>query len=203
MIKSLAIFIVTVLLFWLIGLISFTEYVSHLKIGQQQDAVQTDSIIVLTGGPERINTALDMLQDGMAEELLVSGVDHRVSIADLLTFWKQERSLTDEAPIPCCVTLDASPANTRENALSSAEWVAENNISTIRLITGHTHMPRALLEFRHAMPDAKIYVTAVKPAPHIEPIQKTLLYIFAEYHKFMAVAFRTYILEFWIPKERT
>ena len=43
----------------------------------------TDAIVVLTGGANRIERGLDLLQRGRAKRLLVSGVDRTVRPVDL------------------------------------------------------------------------------------------------------------------------
>jgi uncharacterized SAM-binding protein YcdF (DUF218 family) len=47
------------------------------------DARATDAAIVLTGGPGRIEHAVDVLQQGKAKRLLIAGADPAVTKADL------------------------------------------------------------------------------------------------------------------------
>ena len=49
--------------------------------------------------------------------------------------------------------------NTAENALETMVWMRAREYRSLRLVTAAYHMPRSLLEFRHAMP-------AVTLVPH-------------------------------------
>ncbi|MFQ5959524.1 MAG: YdcF family protein, partial [Alphaproteobacteria bacterium] len=112
---------------------------------------QTDAIIVLTGGPARLNTGLELLAQGLARKLFVSGVYRGVDVAAILR-------LSRQAPeeLECCIELGHSAVDTAGNARETARWMAAEGFRTLRLVTASYHMPRSLAEFRRAMPDVEL-----------------------------------------------
>jgi len=46
---------------------------------------RTDAVIVLTGGPGRIARGLEVVDEGLAEQMFVSGVDPEVTPAEFAT----------------------------------------------------------------------------------------------------------------------
>jgi uncharacterized SAM-binding protein YcdF (DUF218 family) len=119
----------------------------------------TEAIVVLTGGPERVSTGLDLLAQGMGQRLLVSGVHRDVSVAGLLR-------LTPGAPpaLACCIDLGYEARDTVGNADETARWMRAQGFHSLRLVTANYHLPRSLVEFRRAMPDAEIEPHPVFPA---------------------------------------
>ncbi len=138
-------------------------------------AERSDAVIVPTGGAGRIARGLEVLDDGLAERLLVSGVDPEVRAAEFAAEF-------DVAParMECCVTLGFSAVDTRSNASETAKWVAQNEITSLRLVTSDWHMRRAEYEIGRAIGDK---VTILPDAVRSEPNFATL---FREYHKYLA-----------------
>ena len=65
---------------WFGGLIGFGYTINHFKT----DAVtETDAIVVLTGGRNRISEAVKLLNRGKAGQLLISGVSKGMSLETL------------------------------------------------------------------------------------------------------------------------
>lgn len=140
---------------WFAGLIWFA---SLIPAPGTPDRSKTDVIAVLTGGSGRLEAGLDALAQGLAGRVFVSGVYQGVEVTELL------RLATDRPDrFSCCVTLGYSADNTEGNALETAEWARKHDARSIRLVTGAYHMPRSLLEFSHAMPDAVIVAHPVFP----------------------------------------
>ena len=138
----------TLLLLWIFGFFWFaTNLPSEVTNGNEQ----ADAIIVLTGGSDRINSGLDLLSQGKGKKLFISGVYKGVEVQELLR-------LSQRSPqnLECCVKLGYQADDTRGNAIESKNWVTEEGYTTLRLVTASYHMPRSLLEFRHAMPTTKI-----------------------------------------------
>ncbi|CAA7621532.1 conserved hypothetical protein [Magnetospirillum sp. LM-5] len=124
----------------------------------EDDSTRTDAIVVLTGGRERVNTGLALLQSDMAGQLFVSGVPRGVDLADILRHaGPGQHARSDQ------VVLGHAAEDTVGNAIETAGWAAGRRISSVRLVTGAYHMPRALLEFRRALPDAMIVPHPVFP----------------------------------------
>jgi len=123
---------------------------------QADNSTQTDSIIVPTGGVNRINEGLALLSEGYAEKILISGVNEKVSLEQIIQMWGGKIDDPD-----CCVFIGHMAKNTAQNAEEARQWVTQKYIRSARLVTSNYHMPRAALEFHHAMPDIEIIEHAV------------------------------------------
>ncbi|MGK2284617.1 YdcF family protein [Pedomonas sp. V897] len=135
-------------------------------------AARTEGIVALTGGEGRLSSAIDMLEQGMAQRVLITGV-HPTTGKRLLAAQLQVRyEIMD-----CCVDIEHEAGNTVGNARAATKWVREQKIRSVRLVTSDYHMPRALLEFRAALPDVEIL-----PSPVPGPISLTGL--LGEYVKY-------------------
>ncbi len=163
-------------LLWVYGFIIFTGLVSSMN--EPKEIEKTDAIIVLTGGTNRIDRALDLLSEGKTDHLFVSGVNKSVKLKELLSTYRK--------PLPdCCINLGYEADNTLGNAIETRKWVEANNIKTIRLITATYHMQRSLLEFHHALPDIKIIPHPVIPGNFSPDEEKFWKLCFLEYHKLL------------------
>jgi uncharacterized SAM-binding protein YcdF (DUF218 family) len=119
---------------------------------------RTDAIVVLTGGSERVATGLALLEAGRADRLFVSGVHRGVDLPEILRHARPHHS-----EHPGTVVLGYAAEDTVGNALETAGWAAGRGVSSLRLVTGAYHMPRALLEFRRALPDVAVIAHPVFP----------------------------------------
>lgn len=128
------------------GFWRFANEVAGLTVPTSLDGV--DGIVVLTGGAERIDRALDLLERGEGERLLISGVNPGTGIASLSRVTGADRSLFE-----CCVDLDYAALDTIGNAEMTARWAREHDISRIALVTSDYHIPRSLIELG-GVPDA-------------------------------------------------
>lgn len=135
-------------LIWVAGLFWFA---AALPRDVNDPARQTEAIVVLTGGSARLTQGLELLSQGRARKLFVSGVYHGVDITEL---FRVRQETPDE--FACCVALGHEADDTRGNAVETATWMQEQGFSSLRLVTATYHMPRSLLEFRHALPDMEI-----------------------------------------------
>jgi uncharacterized SAM-binding protein YcdF (DUF218 family) len=80
----------------------------------------------------------------------------------------------------CCVTLGFAAVDTRSNATETAQWVEENELASLRLVTTDWHMRRAAGELDRTLPEG---VRVVRDAVRSEP---SLANLFLEYHKLLA-----------------
>ena len=122
----------------------------------------TDGIVVITGGQQRLDDGLRLLQIGAGKALLVSGVGRGVNksiLADKLELSAPVMTLMD-----CCVTLEFEASDTRGNALAASQWAEKNKFQSLRLVTSNYHMPRAKHVFTSKMPDIELYFWPVSPA---------------------------------------
>jgi uncharacterized SAM-binding protein YcdF (DUF218 family) len=174
---------------WLAGLVWFAATMPD----RVEDAeTPTDAIVVLTGGSERLTTGLSLLAEKKARKLLVSGVYRGVDVAELL---RLSRQTPDE--VECCIVLGYAADNTTGNASETAEWMASEGFSSLRLVTANYHMRRSLAEFRHAMPGVTLVPHPVFP----DTVKQTewwrwpgtLHLIATEYTKFVLAVLRHWL----------
>lgn len=157
------------LLLWLLGFAAFA-----LFLPQPLGAYRTDAIVAFTGGKGRIDRALDLLQRGQAQRVLISGVDRDVRPADLAAAYHRPMAL-----IACCVALGREAVDTRSNGEEVARWVERRGYKSVRLVTSDWHMRRARFEVERALPDD---ITIVSDAVPTHPSLGTL---WVEYHKLL------------------
>ncbi len=158
------------LLGWVLGLAWFA-----LVMPMPAPPERTDAIVALTGGPGRIDRALERLEAGDAKRLLISGVDTKVKPAELAAEYGRPPALFD-----CCVALGFQATDTRSNATEVAAWVNRRGYRSIRLVTTDWHMRRAEYELRRVLgPDVRIVTDAVRSQPTLERLV-------SEYHKYLA-----------------
>ncbi len=132
---------------WLGGLVYFA---GEIPDGVADPDSQTDAIVVLTGGSQRIETGLQLLAAGKAKMMLISGIHSGVQVPELL------RTLGADETLAGKIVLGREADNTRGNALETARWMRAQGFHSLRLVTSAYHMPRSLLEFSAAMPDIAI-----------------------------------------------
>jgi len=158
---------------------------SVVSMKPYDQSVKADAIIVLTGGDKRVNTGLDLLSEGQAKLLFISGVNKQVRPEDLVMLWKG-----DPGKVLCCITLGYTADNTASNATETKEWIKKENIKSIRLVTSNYHMTRSLLMFHQQIPDITIYKHPVTP-DDFEPSKEQFWPLtFSEYNKWLATWLR-------------
>lgn len=168
---------------WGGGFIIFSGAVFLMQAPEEPEV--TDAAIVLTGGTNRINKGLDLLANKKTTNLLVSGVHKDVEIKDLMELWGEK----EDVP-PCCITLGREAENTIGNAVEAKKWVDHLGAKTVTLITSNYHMPRALLEFHHELPDIKVIPYPVRPTG-FDPEKESFWKLeFIEYHKLLMTIVR-------------
>jgi uncharacterized SAM-binding protein YcdF (DUF218 family) len=94
----------------------------------------------------------------------------------------------------CCVDLDRSAINTRSNAAETRRWARERGFKSLIVVTSNYHMPRAIVELSHAMPDVTLVPFAVVGDKwRDEPwwtSGATLRLLLSEYAKYVAAEVR-------------
>ena len=136
--------------------IGFVGFLSQLRGAEAAPAGHADGIVVLTGGSSRVSDAMELLAGGYGKRLLISGVHPTNGASDI------SRSLPDnQSLLGCCVDLDRSAVNTRSNAAETRRWAHERGFTSLIVVTSNYHMPRAIVELSHAMPDIRLIPFAV------------------------------------------
>lgn len=118
-----------------------------------------DGLVVVTGGPGRIEVALDLLTGGAADRLLISGVHTGTSVAALV-----RRTQADPTLFDCCIDLDRDAMDTAGNAREAAAWVDRHGFGSLLVVTSAYHMPRTLAEMRHLLPGVNLIAFPIEPA---------------------------------------
>lgn len=185
--RTLAVVLVLALI-WLAGLVAFAD---RARKAEPPAAVpNADGVVALTGASdERIGAALNLLEQGRARRLLVSGVNTEVRREELRQVAGAPRRLYE-----CCVDLGYDAQDTLGNAQEIADWARDKRFRTLIVVTSDYHMPRSLLEIRAAMPEAQLF-----PYPVATQLldnrkwwqdQRTTRLITVEYCKYLAVLAR-------------
>lgn len=159
-----------VALLYIIGFLTFA-----VTLPTPIGGLKTDAVLVPTGGPGRIARGLEVLRDGDARRMFVSGVDPEVKPGEFAAEFDVTRR-----ELRCCVTLGFLATDTRSNAGEAAQWLTTNDVRTVRLVTTDWHMRRAAAELRHSLPDT---VTVIEDAVPSDP---ALGQLFLEYNKLLA-----------------
>ena len=163
-------------------------FVLNLPRQMESPARQSDGIVVITGGQQRLDAGLTLLATGTASKLLISGVGtglSKVILANDLQLDQTQRDL-----LICCAELEFAAHDTRGNARAARHWAETNNLASLVLVTANYHMPRARLAFEHEMPHIDLHYWPVSPDDlHIDSWWKDpgLVRLLArEYAKFLA-----------------
>jgi uncharacterized SAM-binding protein YcdF (DUF218 family) len=122
------------------GFLHFAETVAALEAPRDPKA---DAIVVLTGGYQRIDHAIDLLKKGAGERLLISGVNPTTSGNQI-----RKLTQTSSALFECCVDMGYQAVDTIGNANETARWISDHRFSRVLVVTNNYHMPRSLLELR-------------------------------------------------------
>lgn len=109
-----------------------------------------DGIVALTGGASRIADAIELLASGRGKRLLISGA-YRATNSDAISRLNPEF----ERWVRCCVDFDRS-LNTLGNAIETKRWAESRGFRSLIVVTSNYHMPRALAEIAHQLPDVAL-----------------------------------------------
>jgi uncharacterized SAM-binding protein YcdF (DUF218 family) len=110
-----------------------------------------DGIVVLTGGTARISDALELLSSGRGKRLLITGVNPDTTTTDIA-----KQVVDYNRVLACCVDLDYSAVNTLGNAVQARRWALAHRFQSLIVVTSAYHMPRALAELAHQLPDVSL-----------------------------------------------
>jgi len=169
-------FCVSLLLLVGLGFVWFIRDVPAEEVPLDRNA---DGIVALTGGASRIADAIELLASGRGKRLLISGA-YRATNSKEISRLNPEF----ERWVRCCVDFDRS-LNTLGNALETKRWAESRGFRSLIVVTSNYHMPRALAEIAHQLPDV-----ALVPFPVVTDRQRTerlvtMRRMFVEYVKFV------------------
>lgn len=130
------------------GFLWFVFHIANQEVRLDRSA---DGIVALTGGASRITDAVELLASGRGRRLLITGVAPTTNMAELV------RLAPDyERWFGCCIDLGHAAVNTVGNAAETTRWVRERGFRSLVVVTSGYHMPRALLEIGHRLPDVTL-----------------------------------------------
>ena len=175
----------------------FIAFLSQLRGAEIVPDRKADGIVVLTGGSSRVSDAMELLAAGYGRRLLISGVHPTSTASDISRTLPENQSF-----MTCCVDLDRTALSTRGNAAEARRWAQARRFKSLIVVTSNYHMPRALVEFSHAMPETILIPFAVVGDKWREEpwwaSASTLRLLLSEYVKYIAAELRVRLEDFGI-----
>jgi uncharacterized SAM-binding protein YcdF (DUF218 family) len=170
----------------------FVWFVSNIANEEVTIDTRADGIVALTGAAARIPDAIELLATNRGKRLLITGVHRATSskeIARLTPLYTKY--------FTCCIDLDRTALNTLGNALETRRWAREHNFNSLIVVTSNWHMPRAMAELEHQLPDVTltpypVISEKVKSEPWWSSVD-TARFLFAEYLKYILAIARMHL----------
>ena len=172
MIKSATKIIAAILLTLFVSWIFFVINCRNQDV--LRDDFHCDNIAVLTGGKNRIKTALDAANKLHAKNVFISGVYEKTTLKDILP---------QNIDCQSSIVLGHSARNTYENAKEISKWATENNIRDIVVVTSDYHILRSCYELHRRNPNLKIYTVKVPSTFN----KRFLVLSMKEFYKMMCI----------------
>ena len=166
----------------------FAWFLRSLPADEIVLARDADGIVVLTGGASRITDAIELLAAGRGKRLLISGANRATTSGEI------SRLNPEYGPIvSCCVDFDRS-LNTLGNAIETKRWAESRGFHSLIVVTSNYHMPRALAEIAHQLPNVSLLpFPVIADKLHGEPWwmhAPMLRLVLSEYLKYVAAQMR-------------
>ena len=139
-----------IIFFFTYSFIIFLQQIAYEEVIYNNSS---DGIAVLTGGKGRISLGLSLYQKNRNLQLIISGVDKKVSYKSIIP-----DSLNNEVNI----TIDKDSESTFQNAKVINSWIVKNKLKNVTVITSYYHMPRSMLLMQALNPVIKFYAYPVK-----------------------------------------
>jgi len=116
-----------------------------------------DAIVVFSGGSNRIESAVKLLEKKIAKKLFISGVNPKTTKNDILI-----KNIGNKTLFNCCVDLGDNAINTFENALETTKWINANKFSSVILVTSNYHIKRSLVILKKINPNINFITYPIK-----------------------------------------
>jgi uncharacterized SAM-binding protein YcdF (DUF218 family) len=164
-----------------LGFLAFLWLLPNEEVVLDRNA---DGIVVLTGGASRVTDGLELLAAHRGKRLLITGVNPGTTTADIA-----RQVAGYDRLLSCCVDLDYSAINTLGNAVETRRWTIDRGFHSLVIVTSAYHMPRALAEIAHQLPDVTLIpFPVVSDRLRIEPWwsnSNTTRLVLSEYFKYL------------------
>jgi len=139
-----------IILFIIYSYVVFLEKIQYKEV-KFIDA--SDGIAVLTGGKGRINLGLTLFNDNRNLQLIISGVDKKVSDKVIVPIDYENRTN---------ITIDKESESTYQNARVINKWATKHKLQNVTIITSYYHMPRSMVLVKSLTPTINFYPYPVK-----------------------------------------
>ena len=126
------------------GFLRFANTVSTLSA---PPSAKADAIVVLTGASQRIDQAVELLEGGAGQRLLISGVHPATTRTQIRKLTQSPADL-----FSCCVDIGYEALDTIGNANETVRWIHDKGYHSVLVVTNNYHMPRSLLELKSVDP---------------------------------------------------
>ena len=179
--------IITAVALFLGGFAIFYQQVASLAPPKDPKA---DAIVVLTGGYQRIDQAVELLERGAGRRLLISGVNPATTGNHIRLLTRSPDDL-----FACCVDIGHEALDTTGNATETARWIRSRGYESVILVTNNYHMPRSLAEIRRLDSDTDFMPYPVEKRLTLSDIAANPLLLrtlASEYVKYLLVVSRDY-----------
>lgn len=179
-------FLFLAIIAWLGGLLWFVACIPETPVDPD---LKTDAIVVLTGGSARLERGIELLQQGRADVLFITGVGGDSSLKEVL----KHADTPDEESLGSLrdkIEVGNKARTTFGNSEEVKAWIEKKkNIRSVRLVTANYHTPRSLLIFSHAMPEVTFIADPASPK-HFSRKRwlsdpNSLRLAFSEYNKYL------------------
>lgn len=140
-------------------------------------------IVALTGGRNRIETAVKLLNNGLGDRMLISGVKPGTKVHTITS--RENVELITDKP----VDLGYQATDTVGNAKEVKDWANLHDLQKIYVVTSFYHIPRSRLELEKEIPDKEISFIAAN-TPFVSQKWKnwrSTYFMAKEYIKFLIV----------------
>jgi uncharacterized SAM-binding protein YcdF (DUF218 family) len=170
-------------------LVGFFTFANGLPPNEIELSGSADGIVVLTGGASRIVDAVELLAANRGRRLLISGVNPTTTHGELI-----RKNPEFERLFVCRIDLGHAAMNTIGNAAETGNWVRAQKFRSLIVVTSGWHMPRALVEIAHELPDVKLIAyPVVSDRMREQPWwsdSNTIRLLLIEYTKYLASLLR-------------
>lgn len=109
-------------------------------------AGRADAVVVLTGGRGRAEEGLKLLRSGVADILILSGVDRAASVDSIYHEAKLDKEIRER------IILEKNSTSTHQNAVEVGKIMSERDLKSMVVVTSGYHVKRARLIFGSVMP---------------------------------------------------